>query len=673
MRKNLIIAVMIVIISACMAFGADVAKTYTYKQLVERYIDLQRLADLPQQGEKAAMCSSYDRASTYDEATGKYIKWDANGDGGGFIRKEGDKFVIAEMEGPGCIFRIWSADAQAGHVRIFLDGSTEPAIDMPFGQYFRGEKPPFNFKSLGYVTSAGGFNLYLPIPYQKSCKITADEKWGAYYQFTYTTFPKGTTVPTFKLDMPQADLDALKWLDDFLTNKIGENPKAKSKDEKTVEKTAKLEAGKSIVLADISGERAITAIKCKMDIPERNSQMMPMRELVLKITWDDQKTPAVWCPLGDFFGTAPAINLYKSLPLGMTKDGFYCYWYMPFAKKAVVELVNEGKSAYEAQFTITHAPLGRKFDGLGYFHAKWHRDLGPNSEDRKIDWTVLQTKGKGRFVGMMLHVWNKYGGWWGEGDEKFFVDGEKFPSTLGTGSEDYFGYAWSSWHLFERPFHGQSMTMRNIGHQTVHRWQVTDDVPFQTSFDAYIEKYSYDRPSTAYACVPVWYLSPYGEDSYGAVPVAERISYYVWPPESVAGFTLMNYPVRGEVSPQDMKGQQNGKWVGDEQLFWPGGWPGDFLNLAWNVEKTGKYKIETLFTKARDYGIVEVYLDDKKISEQIDLYNENVVPTGPIDLGIHQIEKGKHKFSIKIVGANEKTAKDQHIVGLDEIVLTPAE
>ena len=64
---------------------------------------------------------------------------------------------------------------------------------------------------------------------------------------------------------------------------------------------------------------------------------------------------------------------------------------------------------------------------------------------------MLQTEGRGRFCGVMLHVWNPRGGWWGEGDEKFFVDGEKFPSTIGTGSEDYFGYAWCNPHLFQKP------------------------------------------------------------------------------------------------------------------------------------------------------------------------------------------------------------------------------
>ena len=94
----------------------------------------------------------------------------------------------------------------------------------------------------------------------------------------------------------------------------------------------------------------------------------------------------------------------------------------------------------------------------------------------------------------MLHVWNPRGGWWGEGDEKFFVDGEKFPSTFGTGSEDYFGYAWCDPHLFQRPYHAQTMTQMNKGHQSVLRWHITDNVPFETSFEGCIEKYDHPGP-----------------------------------------------------------------------------------------------------------------------------------------------------------------------------------
>ena len=90
----------------------------------------------------------------------------------------------------------------------------------------------------------------------------------------------------------------------------------------------------------------------------------------------------------------------------------------------------------------------------------------------------------------MLHVWNPRGGWWGEGDEKFFVDGEKFPSTIGTGSEDYFGYAWCCPQLFQNAYHNQTHNDgNNSGHVSVNRWHIADNMPFQKSFEGCIEKY----------------------------------------------------------------------------------------------------------------------------------------------------------------------------------------
>src|SRR5258708_37118545 len=104
----------------------------TYVDLVRRVTDLEYLATLPVLGDQCAQWSSYDRKSRYDSAADKYIAWDANGDGDGIIRKEGDNLVLAELEGPGCICRIWSATPEEGHVRISLYGSTEPAAGCPF-------------------------------------------------------------------------------------------------------------------------------------------------------------------------------------------------------------------------------------------------------------------------------------------------------------------------------------------------------------------------------------------------------------------------------------------------------------------------------------------------------------------------------------------------------------
>ena len=312
------------------------------------------------------------------------------------------------------------------------------------------------------------------------------------------------------------------------------------------------------------------------------------------------------------------------------------------------------------EIEVTHVPLDRPFDGLGHFHCKWHRDTVTLSEDRWPDWLLLQTDGRGRFLGVMLHVWNPRGGWWGEGDEKFFVDGEKFPSTFGTGSEDYFGYAWCHPGLFQRPFHAQSMTMGNQGHQSVLRWQIADNVPFQRSFEACIEKYyRTEEKGTLYAATVCWYLSPDGKDPYGPVPVLIRHDYYVSPPLVAGGFCVVGTPP-GNVQTQGMT-HYDGKWSEDDHLWWTGAKPGDKLDVLVPVKKAGSYDVSVVLTKARDYGIVQLSLDGKKAGDPIDLFNPSVVPTEPIALGTFQLAEGEHRLGVEIVGANPQAVDKLHV------------
>ena len=154
---------------------------------------------------------------------------------------------------------------------------------------------------------------------------------------------------------------------------------------------------------------------------------------------------------------------------------------------------------------------------------------------------------------MHLHVWNHwtpptppaadwwYGRWdrksidwwWGEGDEKFFVDGERFPSTFGTGSEDYVGYAWAAeppFPTFDSAYACQPfVALDGNGHTSVSRFQICDDVPFQTAFEAYIEKYKGnswgDGNQCLYAVTAYWYQRSGGRDPYASAPVGERVGY----------------------------------------------------------------------------------------------------------------------------------------------------
>jgi len=666
------IGCLLLMLCLCQA-GAAAAEKLTYVDLVDRLTNLEHLATLPQPGEKCAQWSSWDRRSKYDQANDRYIDWAANGDGGGFIRKEGDQFVFAEIEGPGVIWRIWSALPKQGHVRIYLDGAEEPAVDLPFIGYFNRENEPFTYPALVHET-ARGQNNYVPIGFQKSCKITADKDWGAYYHFTYTTYPKGTILPTFTGDLSSEEKEALANADRLLSEgSDGRPPRRRGGERQRVSVTVK--PGETATVLRLDGTRAITGLSVRTELPESPDDRDILRELTLHMYWDGEADPSVWTPLGDLFGTAPGANRYMSLPLGVTERGFYSRWYMPFKDGAAIKVTNDGDKERSLQFRVSHAPVSEPIESLGRFHAKWHRDafLPEDPERRKIDWTMLKTEGRGRFCGVMLHVWNPRGGWWGEGDEKFFVDGEKFPSTFGTGSEDYFGYAWCNPTLFENCYHNQTISMNNRGHISVNRWHITDNVPFQKSFEAAIEKYYPNEKPTLYAATAYWYQAAGQSDPYEPVPVSQRKGY--WGPIEifkVAG-ALEGEKLKilrktgGDARPQDLYGFGT-VWSNESHLWWTGAKPGDTLDLAVPVEKAGTYRLKMQLTKAVDYGIAQLYLDDKKLGEPIDLFNNGVVATGVLDMGVHRLSEGEHTLRVEITGANDKAVKS-YMFGLDYLKL----
>ena len=272
-----------------LASAGRAEETLSYDQLIHRLTDLSRLAVLPQAGEQGAQWSSYDRASKYDEKTGKYIAWDANGDGQGIIHKEGEQSVMAEMKGPGCIWRIWSAAPDKGHVKIYLDDQEKPVVDLPFAQYFDGKHAPFNFPVLSYnlgEVHSSGQNLYLPIPYQKSCKIVADKDWGNYFHFGYKTYPAGTVLPTFSAELVAEHADQLKAVNCFLAKKLGSDPAGKRAGQKTLTKCVEVAAGETACVARLDGPRAITALLAKIKFANREDEMAGLRKLALRITWD---------------------------------------------------------------------------------------------------------------------------------------------------------------------------------------------------------------------------------------------------------------------------------------------------------------------------------------------------------------------------------------------------
>jgi len=166
--KSLYFSPLVSLLFTLTVLGATAeASELTYADLVERLYDMKVLATPPAPGEKSGCFSSWDRGARYDEGQGEYVDWHANGDGGGFMDRQG---TMMKLNGPGVIWRIWSAMPQQGHLQIFVDEAETPVLDQPFASLFDTSKPPFDFPELVHV-KARGHNTFVPIPFQKSIQI----------------------------------------------------------------------------------------------------------------------------------------------------------------------------------------------------------------------------------------------------------------------------------------------------------------------------------------------------------------------------------------------------------------------------------------------------------------------------------------------------------------------
>ncbi len=213
-----------------------------------------------------------------------------------------------------------------------------------------------------------------------------------------------------------------------------------------------------------------------------------LREMVLRIYWDGSKTPAVECPVGDFFAQGPgkyaefhsaAVSVGGSMALN-------CYWPMPFKKEARVTMTNEGTGKiYALYYNIDYRLENHPEPHLLYFHTQYRNDF-PAKVGSPIP--ICKASGSGQFVGTVLTVQANSDGWWGEGNDLWFIDGAKKPTIEGTGSEDYFCGAWDFGHVFQTPYFGVTYyddakfggEKRGI-QNTVYRWHILDPVVFQKS------------------------------------------------------------------------------------------------------------------------------------------------------------------------------------------------
>jgi hypothetical protein len=291
------------------------------------------------------------------------------------------------------------------------------------------------------------------------------------------------------------------------------------------------------------------------------------------------------------------------------------------------------------------------------------------------DWNYLTARGKGVFAGVAFAIDNPDRAWWGEGDEKIYVDGESQPSWFGTGTEDYYGYAWCWPGLFHHAYHNQPRCdgPGNYGRTSVNRFHIMDRIPFQQSYKFDMEIWHWKECKVNLAVTTYWYAMPGGSDEYKALAKEDLV---VRPMEAykrfqVAGaiegekMNIVSHTAKADI--QDWEGTSN-----EEQLWWHDGVkPGDELVLSFDVPQPGRYQLIGRFLRASDYGIVKLAINGKELGEAVDLYNPQVKPSEEINLGEVELKAGPNTLTVKMTGANEK-AKKVYLFGLDYLKLQPA-
>jgi hypothetical protein len=559
------------------------AKEIPYEELVRNLHTPELLSILPQEGVRMQLYSSYNRRSQYDKATGKYVDWDWNFDylsgreatselDYNYIGKEGDDLVFVDHKGPGVLVLssliTFTLPDYPGPISVELDGvrkdyknTTEFAREMLFTDVPALDQLAY-FQPAGWwgedSRETGKFTpvSFIPVAFNKSLKITGKQDTTRFYLFKVMSFPRGTVFGKTGYE-GLADNKALQEANQILKAgafAIKESPKAKNHShELSLPKGAK----KEIAIEETS--RAIT--KIKLGLPEaffrsdNKLQERILRGVVLKIHWDQDAFASVEVPIAELFGSGPGYNEFETF-LCKAKDGnLSASWFMPFASGARLVVENQSEHEFAAQLNFVTDQLSQDIAKYMRFHCKWtDGSVGRKGPDRWIDFPLLiATETKGRFCGIMLNVWSPTGGWWGEGDEKFFVDGEKFPSTYGTGSEDYLQYTWCGAQRFSKTFTTQSRNdFGNTGHISVFKAHVPDDVPFQKHFQGFIEKYSARDGADIikYRAVPFWYQEAGKPDRYATIPsYPERVSYYNY--DDVA---WSHYAVEGAIEAEEIAG-----------------------------------------------------------------------------------------------------------------------
>lgn len=664
----------------------------TLESLLKEQTDRAALTCFPEDSYQLKQFSSYDRNSVSPDSLG----WFANADYTQFIREEQNagrrEFVLLDADGPGAVVRWWMTfsgpDAFSGIMRVYIDGNETPAIegnilDMLSGTMLATEPLASSVSPLT-ERERRGHNLYLPVPYAKNCKITyecdavkIEEKKrvpSIYYNICYRAYEKNVQVESFSQEVFKRAEPVIKQTAEKLLSPFAAL-------ETALQKSGQLAENESLTIDLNEDGKAISRIAVKLQAENLNQAL---RSTVLEMSFDGNQT--VWIPVGEFFGTGYQLNPSKTWFTQVTENGWMeSRWLMPFKKSAQIRLVNLDTQTVNADVEISTESCEWKNNSM-YFGASWHefnqistsKDDTSTGDEWHFDMNYITLKGQGVYVGDAITVFNTVDGWWGEGDEKIFVDGEKFPSSIGTGSEDYYGYAWCRPEKFSHPFIAQP-----VGDGSFHpglsvnmRFRALDAIPFQTGINSNIEMWHWIKCKVNYAQSAFWYAKPgftsndQPDTERVKIPVAMHRTDIYKPVVDETGkiegeFLEVMTCNSGTASAQS----GNFGWSRDSQLWWRNAETGSELISKFILTKTGRFKVYANLTKAVDYGIIQLYINGIAAGPKFDGYLENGVKAFKVDLGTQVLSEGENILSIKIIGAN-KNAAPGNMAGIDWVQLT---
>ena len=670
-------------VCATVAGAAWAGQTVTTLSLLRDMTDRETLARFPDPAYTSRQFGSYDRASEAPDKPG----WFANDDRSQFLRVETNgvrrECVMLDAQGPGAIVRFWVTVAGtdgSGILRIYLDGREKPEIegrvlDVLSGGQLCGE-PLSASVSIKTPYLQRGHNLYLPIPYASRCVITYESDTvfkgeNFYYNIECRTYSKGTTVETFSLAALRQNGVAVS---EFRRKLAGAGLGLEGAKTKTLSLDGTIAPGQSATYT-VAGARAVRLLSMNLN-GGRDPQAL--RSTVVEMSFDGERT--VWVPAGDFFATGYKLSPNRTWYTQVSGGGLMeSAWVMPFQKTCTLTLHNLGTNAVAVtQGALVTVPW--RWDGRSmHFGAGWteyNRVRTRTTSGDHFDVNYVALEGEGVLVGTGVTLFNTARTWWGEGDEKIWVDGSTFPTHIGTGSEDYYCYAWGNGNFFDHPFLAQpdGTGAGNYGIVINQRDRDLDAIPFRKRLQFDMEMWHWADTVINYAPNTCWYMKPGGyanrcpEPRLAALAVAQSrrdiMPLALHGEGTVEGEAMEAEAGHGSFTTQD--GHPGAGWSGGKQLWWTRAKPGDTARLVFGVTEADRYALTLSLTHANDYGIADIGLNGQVLVKAHDAYAEKV-ETHAVDLGVVDLKQGENVLTLKITGENPKAKHDTYMQGVDKL------